>query len=484
VIKVEFDVGYTPRVDGCVFARSMEQRAFQSVAAQTFYVVAHTRVDGELEYDADLQDELYKTCFNNNQAMIPGTPVGAGPPGTETRTNAHYGDSTWFSYSKGLHREGARGTGEPILKFGAETLFHPTAQCQQAGPPIAGTPSVQGPVWNPEPGFGGDLVKQVNNSKALCQSLFRDFENDFILGNASVFRNELAAVSWNFAMFLVVSSCNKVSGGDDLDDLDCFNPEKPWKVGGCSFTAPQYCRNLKGFLGVGGLGRNDPRAGGNNAFGRRDFIWSSGAELVLKYAQRNVFGFSADFAEDNTKTNWGVEFTWIAATPWVDNNSLNATSKSDAFNLTISVDRPSFINFLNANRTFFFNSQWFFNYIPEHTKGFTTFGSPFNVLFTFAVFTGYYQDRLLPQLVTVYDFGSQSGGFLPQLGYRFTEAFSVTFGVSFFIGKGEYVPMPVRGFAPRVNRGAGPHKYEDGVNRLLANFMRRDEAWMRLRWTF
>ena len=124
------------------------------------------------------------------------------------------------------------------------------------------------------------------------------------------------------------------------------------------------------------------------------------------------------------------------------------------------MDRPTFVNFLNANRTFFINSQWFFNYLPGHTKGFTTFGSPFNVLFTFAVFTGYYQDRLLPQLVTVYDFGSKSGGFLPQLGYRFTEAFSVTFGVSFFIGKGEYVPMAVRGFSPRVNRGAGPHKFQ------------------------
>ena len=78
---------------------------------------------------------------------------------------------------------------------------------------------------------------------------------------------------------------------------------------------------------------------------------------------------------------------------------------------------------------------------------------------------------------------SPSGGFLPQLSYRFTDAFSVTFGVSFFIGRDEFVPMPVRAFAPSANR-AGPNKYQDGVNRLLAQIMRRDEAFMRLRWTF
>ena len=91
--------------------------------------------------------------------------------------------------------------------------------------------------------------------------------------------------------------------------------------------------------------------------------------------------------------------------------------------------------------------------------------------------------RDLEQLITVYDFGSGSGGFLPQLQYRFTEAFSVTFGVTFFIGKSEFVPMPVRGFAPDFNR-AGPNAYNDGVTRLLSLISRRDEAWMRLRWTF
>ena len=240
---------------------------------------------------------------------------------------------------------------------------------------------------------------------------------------------------------------------------------------------------MKGFLGVGGPNRNKLEAGGNARFGRRDFLWHSGGELALRYAKRNVFGLSTDFAEDVSKTNWSVEFTWIGATPYLDADDFeDGITDSDSLNLTISVDRPTFINFLNANRTFFFNSQWFFQYLTGYENSFSTNG-PFNVLFTFAMFTGYYQDRLLPTLVTVYDFSSRSGGFLPSITYRFNEAFSITTGVNWFWGRGQYKDMPVRAFAPTSNR-AGKHAYEDGVENVLSAINRRDEVFLRLRYTF
>ncbi|NQY92312.1 MAG: hypothetical protein HRT46_11750, partial [Deltaproteobacteria bacterium] len=472
-VDVQFDPGYDPRVDGCMFGRSM---SIQTPFGREFYWVRAVKSDGET-LNEGVTDALYETCFNSNNEFIAGVnPTTPGfVPGTDVRVNSHWRDPTWYSFT----RSSTKRDGEDIslLVPGSQHRFHPLAQCEQAGTGVDGLPA-----WRPNTS-GSTPENQVTTAVGLCTSFTRDYEADFIQGNASVFKNELAAVSFNLQTFLVTVSCNKISANDDLDEGECFNPLLPWAVGRCSFSTPQFCRNVRGFLGVGGVQRNDPRAGGNNRFGRRTFIWQGGADLALKYKRRNVFGISADFAEDNTKTNWGVEFTYIAPTPWIDNNSYTSTTDSSAFNLTISIDRPTFINFLNANRTFFFNTQWFFNYLPNWNEGFTTFGNPFNVLFTFAVFTGYYQDRLLPQLVTVYDFSSQSAGFLPQLGYRFTEAFSVTFGVSFFVGRDEYVRMPVRGFAPPTNR-AGPHKYEDGVNRLLANFMRRDEFWMRLRWTF
>ncbi|MGI9589926.1 MAG: hypothetical protein ACR2P8_01055, partial [Myxococcota bacterium] len=356
--------------------------------------------------------------------------------------------------------------------IGAGTLFHPFAMCPNA-------------TFRNAPGGGVDEFidpEQFPNTALACNFRIRDYENDLLNQNAQVFKNELAAMSWNFMIFLVSASCNNKSGTDDLADPDCFNPNRPWDTTRCSYSTPHICRNVKGFLAVNGVGRNDVRAGGNARFGRRQFIWHSGGETALRYKRRNVFGFSADFAEDVTKTNWGMEFTYIGKVPFIDNDSLTNVTDSSAVNLTVSVDRPTFINFLNANRTFFMNTQWFFQYLPKHSKNFTAPG-PFNALFTFAVFTGYYQDRLLPQFVAVYDFRTSSGGFLPQLSYRFTEAFSMTFGVSWFIGKNDFVSMPINGFAPETNR-AGRRAYQNGNQQLLNLIRRRDEAFLRLRWTF
>ena len=162
-------------------------------------------------------------------------------------------------------------------------------------------------------------------------------------------------------------------------------------------------------------------------YGRRDFVWQSGGEGVLQYQKRNVFGFSLDFAEDVTKSNWSSEMTWIANNQYTDNDSFSGRNTSDTVNMTISVDRPTFINFLNPNRTFFFNSQVFFQYITNYKSGFVNNG-PFNMLGTFTIQTGYFQDRLLPSVTFVYDLNSNSGAMLPQITYRFTENFSAVGG--------------------------------------------------------
>jgi hypothetical protein len=345
--------------------------------------------------------------------------------------------------------------------------------------------------------LAGCVDSEINpQGSPLCDLwMNRDLVDEFFAGTAQMFQNEMASVSWNLLMFLAIGSCDIRS--IDLDGFDrtgrngnpsiaadpeCYNPRTPYSTTRCSFNAPQFCRNVKSFFNAAGVQRNTVRAAGNSRFGRRTFVWQSGGEAVLRYQKRNVLGFATDFAEDRSKTNWGMEFTWIGEVPFVDNNSATGVTSSDSFNLTISVDRPTFINFLNPNRTFFFNTQWFVNYVPKHGSGFTNNG-PVNVLFTFAVQTGYYQDRLMPQFVTVFDFLSQSGGLLPSLQYRFTESFSLSVGLMWFFGRTQLVDMPVRGLAPALNR-TGPNAYQEGVDNALSVIRRRDEVFMRLRWTF
>src|SRR5262249_51566704 len=197
-----------------------------------------------------------------------------------------------------------------------------------------------------------------------------------------LFRTELGAVSNNF-MMVITSRTDAIN--PNLPTLSEFDPNDPLGTGiiragpnvgqvrpgvnpaeangtnitSCGFIKPQLCENVRDFLGGIGVSRSSLRAAGNGEFGRRDFASQSGGELILPYAKRNVLGFAFDVAEDRTKTNWGVEATWVNRAPYVDNNRFDGINFSDTFNLTISVDRPTFINFLNQGRTFFFNSQWF-----------------------------------------------------------------------------------------------------------------------------
>ncbi|MHC4507233.1 MAG: hypothetical protein ACYTFI_28505, partial [Planctomycetota bacterium] len=495
-IEVVFEDFYDPRVDGCAFGPTVRGRdeGLNGVESSPSGIAGQ---DGQLILPGDLDPDGNPDLIVNLDGTTSFSASTSRRVADPTLQYLGEPDAVPQAFAATLYHPWAGCAGSSALT-GAALNSHPSQSDETQGRPWAvnrsaplieflpTVPGVRPAARILVPDADGNFIIDAGvvvdagvpaaenreaarkRAESLCDVRTRDFDNDFLEGalisdmngdgliseGAQVFRSELAAVSWNFLMFLTTTSCNSVSGGDDLDDADCFRPSTPWALGRCSLSQPQFCRNVKGILGVAGLQRNDVRAGGNGAFGRRDFIWHSGGELVLRYKRRNVFGVSADFAEDVTKTNWGVEFTWIGPRPFLDNNALDNTTSSHTLNLTVSVDRPTFINFLNANRTFFMNTQWFFQYLPQHEVSFPGQG-PFNALFTFAVFTGYYQDRFLPQVVTVYDFRSQSGGFLPQISYRFTEAFSITFGVSFFIGRGERVVMPLNGFAPAANRAGG-----------------------------
>jgi hypothetical protein len=318
------------------------------------------------------------------------------------------------------------------------------------------------------------------------------------------FATELAAVSWNLLMTLASRSDPLDPEQPTLAEFDASDPNglgvigagpnagqvrpgvDPARVDGttpvaCGLLLPQLCRNVQGLLGGIGARRDWVRAGGNGAFGRRDLAWHTSGELLLTYEKRNILGFAFDFAEDRTKTNWGVESTWVEGQPFLDNDEFDGITHSSSFNLTVSVDRPTFINFLNSNRTFLFNSQWFFQYVPRYNDGFLANG-PLNVLATLTAFTGYHQDRLLLFYTAVYDFRSGSGGFLPQAIYRFTENLSASVGLNLFFGREQYTDSAVSELRP-VNR-VGKHAYQDGVENGVSVLRERDEFYMTLRYTF
>ena len=306
------------------------------------------------------------------------------------------------------------------------------------------------------------------------------------------FHSEMAAASFNFLMILVGNSSR--AAGATTSERNEFDPDNPFArwdpndpttdafQGKCSFVQAQYCSAVQTFFDISGQQRNSVRAGGNSGLGRHDFVWHSGGEALLRYTKRNVLGFSFDFAEDVTKSNWGSELTWISNQRFTNNDRFDGVTESGTINLTVSVDRPTFINFLNQNRTFFFNSQWFFQYITDYDKGFTSNG-PYNILGTFTIQTGYFQDRLLPGVTFVYDRRSNSGAALTSVGYRFSERFSATIGMNFFWGRFQTTDMPIQNLGT-VGSEVGSAAYTRGVENGLAVVRERDEFFMRLRYTF
>ena len=181
-----------------------------------------------------------------------------------------------------------------------------------------------------------------------------------------------------------------------------------------------------------------------------------------------------DFAEDTTKSSWGVEFTHVNDSIAADNSTDSGLTKLDEFNLTVSVDRPTFINFLNANRTFFINSQLFVSYLQGYNTNRTLQDGPVTALLLVNADTGYFQDRFLVSTAAVWDFTSASGALLPSVQYRFTENFSITLAAAVLTGGWSRREMGINQFSAQSDEALNDNVYlETGISpvRDLDNFV-------------
>jgi hypothetical protein len=310
------------------------------------------------------------------------------------------------------------------------------------------------------------------------------------------FQSEMAALSWNALMVFATLSLPDDRDGDDVADrpqpgdpffpyrFDEFDPLRPFfrDDNGCSYWNPSVCKNVASLLGLSAAQKRTVEAGGNGRFGRRDFQWAGGAAAVLDYQKRDIVGFAMDFAEDRTKTSWGLEFSWFPRVLVADNDAFDALAHVDLYNLVVSVDRLTFIRFLNHSRSFFMNLQVFLQYVAGYRESFPRDG-PVNTLATFSVATGYHQDRLVPALTWVHDLPSHSGAVLFSLSYRYTENLSIQVGANAFYGEVRSLEAPLVSPGTAAG-GAGRGSQRAYVENGLTQIRDRDELFLRLRYTF
>jgi hypothetical protein len=165
--------------------------------------------------------------------------------------------------------------------------------------------------------------------------------------------------------------------------------------------------------------------------------------------------------------------TWASQDRVGDEDSETLNRKIDVYRLSISVDRPTFVNFLNANRTFLFNSQIFLQYVPGQGE--------IQALGTFTILTGYFRDRLLAQFTAVHEVTSATGGLIADMTWRFTSNFSATIGLAAFYGDPHNQKRALFPIAIQNNGGDFTDRSRyDGLSILRD----QDEVSLRFRYTF
>jgi hypothetical protein len=251
----------------------------------------------------------------------------------------------------------------------------------------------------------------------------------------------------------------------------------------CQGRDPLECPVIRALLATSGLRAPVKRAGGNGAIGRRDFTWHGAESIGLAYQKLPVFGFAMDFPEDRTQTNWSLELSYTPDRLFTNTLEPDGLSEGDDLVLSLSVTRSTFIRFLNPTNPFLFNVQTFFRYLPDHEgngrSGTVVQPHPVGSLSTLFIATGYFQGRLTPGVVFVYDWSSDSGAVFAQLGYRFTNNLSAVVALRGFFAR------PTHGDQGLVQLllGNDPSYTGDGF-RGLSSFRSRDEVALRIRYTF
>ena len=87
-------------------------------------------------------------------------------------------------------------------------------------------------------------------------------------------------------------------------------------------------------------------------------------EFYMPYV--NVFGFSANYADDYTGTVFRAESTYTMGFPISDSADPRGVVKKDVMLSMVGFDRPTWIQFLNPRATWLVTGQFFINYIPDH----------------------------------------------------------------------------------------------------------------------
>jgi len=174
-------------------------------------------------------------------------------------------------------------------------------------------------------------------------------------------------------------------------------------------------------------------------------------DVDVKHPRVDSYGFSLTYDDNmNTKAVYRMEFLYQDR-PY---EYMNGIDRLGTIKALVGIDRPTFIKFLNPNRTFSLGFQVFDFWVTEGADdlkkngGHTLSGgsvSEHDYGVSFCVDTGYMQDRIKPNMLFIYNIGKQTHYVQVGTELRFTDNLIGYVGASFFGGGND---NPVNGVNP------------------------------------
>ena len=160
-----------------------------------------------------------------------------------------------------------------------------------------------------------------------------------------------------------------------------------------------------------------------------------------------LVGGSADFYVDPLKSAFRVELAHTSGEEFADTSVADLNTESDVIRWVIGWDRPTYIRWLNPNRTFLLSAQIFGQHLLDHKSlshpatgeqiGFQDWQNGYIGTFLFQGF--FRNDRVLPRIITAYDFRAKAAVLAPGVDYLINDNLRLIFGANIKLGSGRRV---------------------------------------------
>ena len=183
----------------------------------------------------------------------------------------------------------------------------------------------------------------------------------------------------------------------------------------------------------------------------------------IYFPRVTLIGGSADFYVDPLKSAFRVELAHTSGEEFADTSVADLNSESDVIRWVVGWDRPTYIRWLNPNRTFLLSAQIFGQHLLDHRSithpvsgqqiGFQDWQNGYIGTFLFQGF--YRNDRVLPRIITAYDFRAKAAVVAPGVDYLINDNLRLIFGANIKFGSGPRVADDGRtanAFAPFTGR--------------------------------